>query len=220
MTIPTTTVTTTAARDMLIWETLLERLADSDDDEGQLAALRVLAALDTDDLPIEAITTVLLDQTQDEDGTLHLADADDLWSEGLNLIECDPDRVPLEPVIAVLRAAFMNGTDTQMLLDLIGKLRGIDHPEPFIDLLTDAEPLIRQAGLEAMYRLSLSAPILPLLEDPDPDTRALAVENAWVLHALTLDELQAFLYDDQPQAVRDMAQSYLDSAAKAQAQVK
>ena len=89
MTTPTTTAT--AARDSTIWETLLERLADSDDDAGQLAALRVLAELDPDDLPIVEITTVLLDQTQDEDGTLHLADADDLWSEGLNLIECDPE---------------------------------------------------------------------------------------------------------------------------------
>ena len=207
MTTPTTTAT--AARDSTIWETLLERLADSDDDAGQLAALRVLAELDPDDLPIVEITTVLLDQTQDEDGTLHLADADDLWSEGLNLIECDPDRVPLEPVIAVLRAAFMNGTDTQMLLDLIGKLRGIDHPEPFIDLLTDAEPLIRQAGLEAMYRLSLSAPILPLLNDLDPDTRALAVENAWVLNAIPFAALTAFTQADQPQEVRDMAQLHI-----------
>ena len=214
MTTPTTTTTATAARDVLIWETLLERLAESDNDEGQLAALRVLAELEPDDLPIVAITTVLLDQTQDEDGTLHLADSDDLWSEGLDLIECAPNRVPLEPVITVLRAAFTNETDTEMLLDLIGKLRGLAHPKLFIDLLTDTEPLIRQAGLEAMYRLSLSAPILPLLNDLDPDTRALAVENAWVLNALTLEELQAFTQADQPQAVRDMAQRHITRMAE------
>ena len=214
MTTPTTTTTATAARDVLIWETLLERLAESDNDEGQLAALRVLAELEPDDLPIVAITTVLLDQTQDEDGTLHPADSDDLWSEGLDLIECAPNRVPLEPVITVLRAAFTNETDTEMVLDLIGKLRGLAHPKLFIDLLTDTEPLIRQAGLEAMYRLSLSAPILPLLNDLDPDTRALAVENAWVLNALTLEELQAFTQADQPQAVRDMAQRHITRMAE------
>jgi hypothetical protein len=200
------------SRVAMIGDKLLQCLADFLDADLQLAALAILAELDAEQVPVEELVTMLLTQTDEEDGTLILSEGEEVWEKGLDLLEtCTLNHAALDTIAHALCDAFVNDTDTEMVLDLIAKLSGLDQIQPFIDLLSDDDPVIRDAGLEACYRLSLSEPILPLLNDPDPDTRALALENAWLLDAISRDQLTAYATDQQqPSKVQVKAQYWLD----------
>ncbi len=106
--VPTDTTATTVSAAQQLWEKAIERLQDEDDSDVQLAMLRLFADLDDDDLPIPEITEVLLTETSTL-GVLMVSDGDDLWTEGLEVIERAPDRIPVERVVEVLRNAFEEG---------------------------------------------------------------------------------------------------------------
>src|SRR5262249_29285500 len=102
------------------------------------------------------------------------------------------------------------------VLDLIERLRSAVNTDPFTGLLADEESSIRCAGLEACYRLALGAPILPLLDDPDPAVRSLAIENAWYTNVFSQAQakVQAMAEGDPAEEVRTQAHTYLQKVAE------
>jgi len=203
-------------REQQLWEQAIERLQDSDDGDTQLAMLRLFAALDDVCLPIAEVVAVLLTESSSA-GQLSLGDTDELWTEGLEMIERMPEQVPVEQVIAVLCSAYQEGEkDTQsQVLDLIGKLAGSVDEQPFIDLLRDEEPAVRCAGLEACYHLGIKAPVPALLADPDPGVRALAIENTYYQNTFDEVMVQGMADDEgEDEVVRDQARVYLAKVAE------
>ena len=168
---------TKPTRDAIVWQALLDTIANFDvDQDTQRTALGIIAQVDTVDLPIAEITAMLL-HPGENNRLLMIWEIDMLWAEGLAQIARDPNRVPLDLVIAVLRKAFEQDTDTEQIAGFIERLRGVSNPQPFIDLLRDPDPVMRGAGLEALYRLQLPDAIRPSLNDPDPDVCAIAAED-------------------------------------------
>jgi hypothetical protein len=205
-----------ASREQQLWEKAIERLQDTDDGDTQLAMLRLFAELDDACLPIVEVIAVLLTESSSA-GQLYLGDTDELWAEGLEVIERMPEQVPVEQVIAVLCSAYQEGEeDTQsQLLDLVGKLTGSVDEQPFRDLLRDEDPTVRCAGLEACYHLGIKDLVPALLADPDPGVRALAIENTYYQN--TFDEVKVqSMADDagEDEEVRDQARVYLAKVAE------
>lgn len=210
MTTTTTDMTTDTSRNAHLWEIVLARLQDCDESDAQLEALRAVIQLDDDELPIEAIAETMLIPTSDEDGTLYFGDSEDFWTEGIEALQRAPERLDLDAVVEALTAAFIHDTDTDQILDFIEAFAGEIAIQPFVDLLDDEESALRRAGLEALYKLEEVAPLLPLLADPDPATRAIAIENVWLLHGMSRTQMQDIAADPaQPQDARDMATHYL-----------
>ena len=214
MTNPTTPETVTEAqRNTHLWEIVLKRLQDCDASDAQLEALRAVAQLADEELPIAEIAEMVLMQTSDDDGTLYFSDSDDFWSEGIEALQRAPERLDLDPVVEVLMAAFENDTSTDQILEFIEAFVGEIETQPFADLLDEDEPALRRAGLEALFKLEEVAPLLPLLADPDPATRAIAIENVWLLSGMPREQLQTMADDPaQPQEARGMAAHYLEKS--------
>src|SRR5215472_13709473 len=89
---------------------ILDSLTDVEqqDDEQMTLLLQQLAALEGRDLPIAEIAAFLLMSCVDSQNVWLLENEHfDTWEAGMDLLRCDPDRIPVEPVVAAVQFAYV-----------------------------------------------------------------------------------------------------------------
>ena len=151
---------------------ILDSLSDVEqqDDEQMTLLLQQLAALEGKDLPIAEIVAFLLTPCADSQNIWLLENEHfATWEAGMDLLRCDPDRIPVEPVVAAVQYAYVisepaEAEDTDeddtlySLLELAGLVGARFPVEVVLPLLADERILIRRATIAALEHMRADAP--------------------------------------------------------------
>src|SRR5215469_10138502 len=201
---------------------ILDSLTDVEqqDDEQMTLLLQQLAALDGKDLPIAEIAAFLLTPCADSQNVWLLEnDHFDTWEAGIDLIRCDPDCIPVEPVVAAVQHAYANSEPEEAedtdeddalysLIELAGLVGARFPVEVLLPLLADERILIRRATIAALEHMRAGSPIVPMLRDVSAQIRAFAMQRLDWLGLLTPEQAQMLAVDPHPR-VRAAALAWL-----------